>query len=104
MLVGSLRPDEVKIDRSFSQAMLTNAYAAQTVSLIATMASSLDLALVAEGVDSAEVLQALMALGVRRFQGFLLGRPMRAAELIERLDGRGFDFPVASALAQVSQG
>ena len=104
VLVGSLRPDEVKIDRSFSQAMLTNAYAAQTVSLIASMASSLDLALVAEGVDSAEVLQALMALGVRRFQGFLLARPMRAAELIERLDGRGFDFPVASALAQVSQG
>ena len=104
VLVGSLRPDEVKIDRSFSQAMLANAYAAQTVSLIASMASSLDLALVAEGVDSPEVLQALMALGVRRFQGFLLARPMPAAELIERLDGRGFNVPVASALAQVSQG
>lgn len=104
VLVGSLRPDEVKIDRSFSQAMLADAYAAQTVSLIASMASSLDLALVAEGVDSAEVLQALMALGVRRFQGFLLARPMRADDLIERLDGRGFDFPAASALAQVSQG
>lgn len=109
VLVGSLQPDEVKIDRSFAQSMLANAYAAQIVSLIISMARSLDLALVAEGVDRLEVLQALGALGVRRFQGFLLARPMSAQEMVERLDGRGFSFPTASALSpsgltQVAEG
>ncbi len=104
VLISRLRPDELKIDRSFAQAMLRDDYASQIVSLITTMAGSLDLELVAEGVDSAEVLEALRALGVQRFQGFLLARPMPEAELLERLDGRGFDFPDTSALAQIPQG
>lgn len=93
VLISRLRPDELKIDRSFAQAMLRDDYASQIVSLITTMAGSLDLELVAEGVDSAEVLEALRALGVQRFQGFLLARPMPEAELLERLDGRGSTSP-----------
>ncbi|MFM7549913.1 MAG: EAL domain-containing protein [Cyanobacteriota bacterium] len=104
VMLGNLRPDEVKIDRSFAQSMLSDPYAVQVVSMITGMALSLELDLVAEGVDSPEVLQALARLGVRRFQGYLLGRPMTAAELVERLAGRGFGFPAASVPAEVAEG
>ena len=58
----------------------------------------------AEGVDSPEVLQALAQIGVRRFQGYLLARPMAAAELMERLAMNDFGYPSASVLAEVAQG
>jgi EAL domain-containing protein (putative c-di-GMP-specific phosphodiesterase class I) len=41
---------------------------------------------VAEGAETTEQKDALTAMGCHRFQGYLLGRPMSAADLTHRLE------------------
>lgn len=80
-LLGKLRPDEVKIDRSFVMAMPHDPYARQIVALVSRMAPDLGVELVAEGVDDPVVLQQLSELGIERFQGYLLAMPLPAAAI-----------------------
>jgi diguanylate cyclase len=62
--------DKLKIDRSFIQDMTTNADAASIVKAIISLAHSLRLKVVAEGVETAEQLTQLRELGCDQFQGF----------------------------------
>jgi len=62
--------DKLKIDRSFINDMATNADAASIVKAIISLAHSLRLKVVAEGVETAEQLQQLRDLGCDQFQGF----------------------------------
>ena len=80
-LLSQLRPDEVKIDRSFVVAMANDPYALQIVTLISRMAPALGFELVAEGVeDQARVLQ-LQQMGINRFQGYWFARPLASSDL-----------------------
>jgi len=57
------------------------------VTAIVAMAKSLDVDVVAEGVETDEQLDELKRLGCRRAQGYLLARPMPAeavAKFLER--------------------
>jgi sensor c-di-GMP phosphodiesterase-like protein len=47
------------------------------------MARSLDLAVIAEGVETVAQESALLNLGCEEAQGYLYGRPMAPAELVE---------------------
>jgi EAL domain-containing protein (putative c-di-GMP-specific phosphodiesterase class I) len=67
--------DQAKIDRSFVQDMLHSRHAASIVRAIVNLAYSLDLAVVAEGVETREQWRALEAIGCSAFQGYLFGRP-----------------------------
>jgi diguanylate cyclase (GGDEF)-like protein/PAS domain S-box-containing protein len=67
--------DLLKIDRSFVQDMLHSRHAASIVRAIVNLAYSLDLAVVAEGVETREQWTALEAIGCTAFQGYLFGRP-----------------------------
>lgn len=80
-LLGTLRPDEVKIDKNFVMAIHCDDYARQIVSLIVDMARRMNLLVVAEGVESARSLALLQDLGVKYFQGFHFSHPRSAAEL-----------------------
>jgi diguanylate cyclase (GGDEF)-like protein len=80
-LLSALQPDEVKIDKSFVMAMHQDDYARQIITLIADMASRMDLQVVAEGVEDRQVLAILQALGIRLFQGFHFSRPLTVAAL-----------------------
>jgi diguanylate cyclase len=62
--------DKLKIDRSFINDMATNADAAAIVKAIISLAHSLRLKVVAEGVETAAQLQQLRELGCDQFQGF----------------------------------
>jgi diguanylate cyclase (GGDEF)-like protein len=62
--------DKPKIDRSFIKDMATNADAASIVKAIVSLAHSLRLKVVAEGVETAAQLQQLRDLGCDQFQGF----------------------------------
>ncbi len=79
--------DRIKIDRSFIAEALQNRDCAAIVSTIVTLARYLDIATVAEGVETDEQQQFLRAAGCSFFQGYLFGRPMPAAEIFARLDG-----------------
>jgi EAL domain-containing protein (putative c-di-GMP-specific phosphodiesterase class I) len=70
--------DELKIDRSFVLAMDQDSSAAVIVRSVVNLAQSLDLAVVAEGVEKREIYDRLRELGCDQVQGHLIGRPMPA--------------------------
>jgi EAL domain-containing protein (putative c-di-GMP-specific phosphodiesterase class I) len=79
--------DILKIDQRFVAPMIGDARAAAIVAGVVTLAHSLDLDVVAEGVGGSEVCDALLALGCRRGQGNGLAEampPERIAELLAR--------------------
>lgn len=73
---------ELKIDQSFVTPMVRDARAAQLVRSIIDLAHHLDMEAVGEGVEDAETAAALTALGCDLAQGYHLGRPISAAELV----------------------
>ncbi|WP_240125573.1 GGDEF and EAL domain-containing protein [Thermomonas alba] len=73
--------EKIKIDRSFIRD-LDQADAQRSIAIIRavlSLAQSLDLNVVAEGVETEAQRQALLALGCQHAQGFLFGRPQPAA-------------------------
>ncbi|MFQ6537790.1 putative bifunctional diguanylate cyclase/phosphodiesterase [Aphanothece stagnina] len=81
-VLQALRPNEIKIDRSFMQGLGLDPYADQIVTVIASMAAHMDLDLVAEGVETADTFQTLRGLNIQYFQGYLFCRPMLTDDLI----------------------
>ncbi|MBL6080727.1 EAL domain-containing protein [Belnapia sp. T18] len=75
----------VKIDRSFIQGMAEDARRRSLVAAMIGMLRGLGYRVVAEGVESAAVLDLLAELGCEEAQGFLIGRPMSAEALDEWL-------------------
>jgi EAL domain-containing protein (putative c-di-GMP-specific phosphodiesterase class I) len=74
----SLPLDRVKIDRAFVLDMLVRDDDALIVRSIIELAGNLGLQTVAEGVEAADVLQALGAFGCDTAQGFHVARPASA--------------------------
>jgi EAL domain-containing protein (putative c-di-GMP-specific phosphodiesterase class I) len=71
----------LKIDRSFIQDIQLNGKSESLITGIIAMARSLGMQVVAEGVEKEEQLDFLRAQHCDNVQGFLLGRPIPAAEL-----------------------
>ena len=81
---------ELKIDRSFVAGLTTvdSRASRALVSSIIRLGHSLELQLVAEGVESEEVLAELAELGCHVAQGYLFSRPLAPAAFAEWLDRR----------------
>jgi diguanylate cyclase (GGDEF)-like protein len=77
--------DELKIDLSFVKAMLDHPQNAKIVRSLIDLAHNLELKVVAEGVETQAILAALDQLGCDHAQGWDVGKPMPAAEIIQRL-------------------
>ena len=73
--------DEVKIDRSFVMGMTSDDNDAAIVRTTIDLARNLGLEVVAEGVESQQILNDLSALSCDVAQGFFLSRPLPAADL-----------------------
>ncbi len=78
--------DSLKIDRSFLAGIPADAEHVAITRAILAMARSLDLKVVAEGVETEEQLQYLREEGCDEFQGFLVGRPVPAEDFGRFLD------------------
>jgi diguanylate cyclase (GGDEF)-like protein/PAS domain S-box-containing protein len=72
---------ELKIDKSFILGMDEDAEAATIVQTIVELAHNLGLRAVGEGIETEEAYRLLASSGCDYGQGFLMGRPMPAAEL-----------------------
>jgi sensor c-di-GMP phosphodiesterase-like protein len=77
--LGSLDVDIIKIDKSFVSAIGTNSARAPVVAHIIGMAKDVGLSVIAEGVETREQADYLLARGVQYAQGWLFGKakPMR---------------------------
>ncbi|HEX2158420.1 MAG TPA: EAL domain-containing protein [Actinomycetes bacterium] len=73
--------DELKIDRSFVSQMATSPSDAVIVRSTIDLGHNLGLRVVAEGVETQHTWEELTTLGCDTAQGYLLGRPMPAADL-----------------------
>jgi diguanylate cyclase (GGDEF)-like protein len=73
---------EIKIDRAFVRELGVSAEDAALVSAIVALGQTLDLRIVAEGVETAEQRAFLARAGCESMQGFLFGRPMPANQLV----------------------
>jgi diguanylate cyclase (GGDEF)-like protein/PAS domain S-box-containing protein len=80
--------DELKIDHSFVDGLGTETSDGAIVSGIISLAHTLDLDVVAEGIETPLQLQRLRELGCERAQGFLIAKPLSAYELANWLSDR----------------
>jgi EAL domain-containing protein (putative c-di-GMP-specific phosphodiesterase class I) len=72
----------LKVDRTFVAGMVGGNV---IVNAVLGLARALELEVVAEGVESPDQLEALLSMGCRYAQGYLLARPMSAAAVADHL-------------------
>ena len=82
--------DELKIDRSFVIDIGKSEHDASLVTTIIAMAQSMNLRLVAEGVETREQYQFLTSKGATTIQGYLFSKPVPIEELRPMLAERYF--------------
>jgi EAL domain-containing protein (putative c-di-GMP-specific phosphodiesterase class I) len=80
--------DTLKIDQSFVRNMPADADDAAIATLIISMAHSLNLSVVAEGVETEEQMRALRSQQCDIMQGYLVSRPVPGAEITKMLSRR----------------
>ncbi len=73
--------DQLKIDQSFVRDVLTDPNDAAIARTILSLARSLDLSVVAEGVETAGQRDFLLQCGCKAFQGYFFGRPVPVEQL-----------------------
>ncbi|ABE57820.1 MULTISPECIES: GGDEF domain-containing phosphodiesterase [Chromohalobacter] len=77
--------DKLKLDRAFVRALPEDSADAAITSAVLAMARGLELDVVAEGVETEEQRDFLLAQGCAMVQGFLYARPERVADVEARL-------------------
>ena len=75
--------DKLKIDRSFIKDLTTHSDAASIVKAIISLGHSLQLKVVAEGVETAQQLEQLRELGCDQFQGFYRSAAVLPGEIAQ---------------------
>jgi len=83
----------LKIDKSFVKEIEANDRSRRLAESICALGKSLDLLVVAEGVESTAAADILKAHGVDYLQGFLLGKPMPAAEFGAHIEAQDWGPP-----------
>jgi diguanylate cyclase (GGDEF)-like protein/PAS domain S-box-containing protein len=74
---------KLKIDHAFVRDIHTDKDDAAIVQAIITLAQTLQLRVMAEGVETADQLSYLASLGCHEYQGFMYSRPLPPTELID---------------------
>ncbi len=90
--LAKLPVHSLKIDRSFIITMLHDSNVMTLVSTIISLAHSLKLEVVAEGVDAEEQAEVLQRLGCDQMQGYLISKPVPfddVTALVGRVAGKG---------------
>lgn len=97
-----LEASELKIDRSFINTLRADSEDVTVMSAMLALAQSLNLHMVAEGVETEEQQQLLSALGFDAMQGYLLGKPTSADRISEYFTTTSPGFDISQTLAPAS--
>lgn len=84
--------DQLKVDRSFTRQMLANRRDAELVDIILKLGQTFQVSTTIEGIETEGQLEFARSLGVAEAQGFLISRPVSAADvmgILERETSRG---------------
>ncbi|MBV9840014.1 MAG: EAL domain-containing protein [Sphingomonadaceae bacterium] len=81
--------DRIKIDKSFVLSLEENPESAAIVNAIARLGESLNLPITAEGIETSEIGERLMALGCTKGQGWHYGKPMTVTQTRRLLAEQG---------------
>lgn len=81
--LATLPVDEIKIDRSFIDGMLSTPDKVRIVKTIVDLTRDLGMVSIAEGVEETAQCDALRELGCTRIQGYLYGKPMPMIAFID---------------------
>jgi diguanylate cyclase (GGDEF)-like protein len=79
--------DKIKIDRAFVDGVVTNKQSAAIVRSTLILAQSLDIPVLAEGVENEEHIEFLRREGCLQVQGFLFGKPVPRQEIEAIVNG-----------------
>ena len=90
--------DRLKIDQSFVSQMMLSDSSLRIVETVVQLGRSLQLEVIAEGVEDEEQAEALRRIGCDSGQGYLFGRPMALAQLAELLAASCAGYAPRSAL------
>ena len=82
----NLEIDVLKVDKSFIDNITTNDYDQSIVSIVAKIAESRKLYFTAEGVESKEQLDILIALGCFTIQGYYFSKPLSKDQAIHYVE------------------
>lgn len=88
-LLTDLRPDSLKIDRELVMGCDSDARRQAILKSVVTLATQLEIHLVAEGVETREESRCLIALGIPVQQGFYFARPN--LESLTQIDDEKYD-------------
>ena len=80
--------DEVKIDRAFTAGLLDDRFSRDIVLSVMNVAEAIGAEVVAEGIESPEIAQALLRMGCRIGQGFHYSIPLEAEDFRWLLEKR----------------
>jgi diguanylate cyclase (GGDEF)-like protein len=83
--------DKIKIDRSFIQDLSNGAEPLAIVNAVAGLAKCLNMTSTAEGVETAQQMETLQAIGCTEMQGYLFSRPRPAHEIRQFFTQRGIE-------------
>ncbi|MBU6266633.1 MAG: EAL domain-containing protein [Sphingomonadales bacterium] len=78
--VHNLPLDQIKIDQSFARSMIESESARAIIATIRALSAQLGLDCTIEGIETVEEQVAARALGLRKMQGYLFGRPAAALD------------------------
>ncbi len=84
--IGNLRPNVVKIDRSFTLKALQNSYEFELLLHIIKMVHSLGLGLVIEGIETLDELEKIAPLGPDYIQGYYYSKPCTQTEFMNKYE------------------
>jgi diguanylate cyclase (GGDEF)-like protein len=87
--------DNLKIDRSFIRCLHEKPSSLALIRAIVQIAKTMDMDLVAEGIETNEQLAQLKLLGCQFGQGYLFSKPLAAPDLVHRLSAIAYQEQIA---------